>query len=136
MQFMEHSARRTNCPIFCVSNNLRQKAMLHGVALQRVQERRKALFSATATFLHPSVTLGNADSQQRVTKGHAPNGELEAALCGGEHKGVGFTGPSFSAQASLHRMFSPGCILAWVNPVWDAPIFFIFDVRKHPLPRL
>ena len=101
MQFMEHSARRTNCPIFCVSNNLRQKAMLHGVALQRVQERRKALFSATATFLHYSVTLGNADSQQRVTKGHAPNGELETALCGVEHKGLGFRGLFFSSASSI-----------------------------------
>ncbi len=36
---------------------------------------------------------------------------------------MGFTGPSFSAQASLHHMLSPGCILAWVNPVWDALIF-------------
>ncbi len=86
MQFREHSARRTNCPIFCESNDLRQKAMLHRVALQRVQERRKALFSATATFLHYSVTLGNADSQQKVTKGHVANGEIETALSGVEHK--------------------------------------------------
>jgi hypothetical protein len=41
---------------------------------------------------------------------------------GVEHKEVGFTGSCFSAQASLHQMFSPGCILAWVNPVWDALI--------------
>jgi len=48
----------------------------------------------------------------------------------GEHKGVGFTGPSFSAQASLHQMFSPGCILAWVNPVWDALIFLCQTTRS------
>ncbi len=132
MQFMEHSARRTKCPIFCVSNNLRQKAMLHGVTLQRVQDRRKALFSATATFLHSSVTLGNADSQQKVTKGHVANGEIEPALCGVEHKGVGFTELSFSAQAPPHQMFSPGCILASANPVWDSLIFLC---QTTPSPR-
>jgi hypothetical protein len=40
-----------------------------------------------------------------------------------EHKGMGFAGSSFSVQGPPHQMFSPGCILAWVNPVWDALIF-------------
>jgi hypothetical protein len=77
-------------------------------------------------------TLGNEDSQQKVIKGHAPNGDLETSLCGVEHKGVGCTGLSFSAQASLHQMFSPGCILAWVNPVWDALIFLC---QTTPSPK-
>ena len=51
---------------------------------------------------------------------------------GVEHKGVGFTGSSFSAQASLHQMFIPGCILAWVNPVWDALIFLC---QTTPTPQ-
>jgi hypothetical protein len=136
VQFMEHSARRTKCPIFCVSSNLRQKAMLHGVALQRVQERRKALFSATATFLHSLVTLGKADSQQKVIKGHAPNGDLETALWVGEHKGMGFTGLFSRALLLLHQILRPGCIFAPLNPVWDARFFGFSGVRKHPLPFL
>ena len=51
-----------------------------------------------------------------------------------EHKGVGCTGLSFSAQAPPHQMFSPGCILASANPVWDSHTFVHFrcpKIRKH-----
>jgi hypothetical protein len=85
-----------------------------------VQDGLNALFSAWATIygrrlcytelhcneckkderlyflqLQRSVTQGNADSQQKVIKGHVANGELETSLCGVEHKGMGFTELSF-----------------------------------------
>ena len=96
-------------------------------------------FLQPATFLHSSVTLGNADSQQRVTKGHAPNRELEKRDAEWNIKEWDFTGPFFSAQDPPHQMFSPGCILASANRVWDSHSFVHFrcpKIRKHPLPRL
>jgi len=54
--------------------------------------KAKAFVFCNRNVLHFSMTQGNADSQQKVIKVHVANEEPETALCGGEHKGLGFTG--------------------------------------------
>jgi len=76
-------------------------------------------------------TLATKCNQKQSAKGGT-----RQRNAGVEHKGVGFTGLSFPVQVPLHQTLGSGCILEHANPVWDARIFFILDVRKHPLPGL
>src|SRR5438552_12647209 len=41
----------------------------------------------------------------------------------------------FSVLVPLHQHLGPGCILAHVNPAWDACIVFVFGCQKTPSPK-
>ena len=61
--------------------------------------------------------------------------EMDSRYAGGEHKGLGFTGLSFPVLIPLHQKLGPGRIVAYVNPAWDACIFFVFGCQKTPSPK-
>ena len=48
---------------------------------------------------------------------------------------MGFTGLASPLLIPLHQGLSPGCIFAYVNPVWDARIFFVMGCQKTPSPK-
>ena len=81
------------------------------------------------------MTQGNADSQQKVIKVHVLNDEPETALCGGEHKGAGFTGLFSRLKLYCIRQLVRDALLRGCIPMGCRQNILVFDVRKHPLPR-
>jgi len=81
--------------------------------------------------LHSSVTLGNADSQQRVTKGHAPNRELEKRDAEWNIKEWDSLGLFFRLKIHRIRCLVRDAFLHRRIAFGTRTVLSIFDVRKY-----